>query len=586
MCGTDLLTYRKGILDLARHFNTKKHEKRAQKAKLELQALNTGPLPCSEVVVQFINKYCSSSSSGGDQPSRDFARYMLGLEFPTDVLSICKQTPYCLYVYGGVTLEEAVIVSVVLIGFFDMDSATHHIRLLDVLPSPAEEAGGEPKKTGGVAVVEAMKRFGLPLMNLSAVHVDGNGASSEQICSQLRELNPNLVAFGDLNKMADAACHAAVTALSGSVQEIISDLHAYFTSTSMEINCLKDLFASGNNADSKSYHPSRDCLNFSLLVRKMLETWPDLVSFFDSCSKDKEKVKPICVMLQDANLKATFKFLALALKPLEAFQNNLEKHDGDTGADLLRILQKASSLLHTYAAHFLNPQAAERFLEEHDSRILTDKTLHQSEADLLAGGSAVEELDEPLTQVLSFYVTLTGHIAKQVPLSDRILKSMALLLNPESKLKLTDTAVEELGKRLGVCSTEGEVNQLTKELLEYQQQEEEQKEAEEPQDTSAISLEKHWAGVLKNRDSSSVLRKVVLSLLSFPCPPLEAEIVYAQVREGQIRIRLDLSVKESHLLCIDTCSMRLVLGHRKRRCHIVFGRQRFDHGGGFGQHYF
>uniref|UniRef100_A0A8C5CRZ2 DNA (cytosine-5-)-methyltransferase n=1 Tax=Gadus morhua TaxID=8049 RepID=A0A8C5CRZ2_GADMO len=529
VCGTDLLTYRKGIQDLTRHFVTIKHKTRAKKAQLELQAPKTGPLPCSEVVVQFINKYCSSSSSGGDQPSSGFARYMLGLEFPTDVLSICKQTPYCLYVYGGVTLEEAATVSVVLVGFFDIESATHHIRLLDVLPSPAEEAGEEPKKTGG-AVVEAVKRFSLPLINLSAVYVGGTGASAEHVCSQLREFSPNLVAFGDLDKLADAACHAAVTALSASVLKIISELHAYFTSTSMEIDCLKDLFASENN-DSKSFHPSRDCLNFSQLVRKMLETWPDLVSFFDSCKKDKDKVQPIFAMLQDANLKATFKFLALALKPLEAFQKHLEMHDGDTGADLLRILQEASSLLHTYAAHFLNPQAAERFLEEHDARVLTDKTLHRSGADLVAGGSAVEELlDEPLTQqFLSFYMTLTGLIAKEVPLSDRILKSMAQLLNPETKLKVTDTAVEELGKRLGVCSTEGEVNQLTKELLEYQQREEEEEEEDgEHQDTSAISLEKHWAGVLKNRNSSSVLRNLVLSLLSFPCPPLEAEIVYAQ----------------------------------------------------------
>uniref|UniRef100_A0A8C5FUS0 DNA (cytosine-5-)-methyltransferase n=1 Tax=Gadus morhua TaxID=8049 RepID=A0A8C5FUS0_GADMO len=534
VCGTDLLTYRKGIQDLTRHFVTIKHKTRAKKAQLELQAPKTGPLPCSEVVVQFINKYCSSSSSGGDQPSSGFARYMLGLEFPTDVLSICKQTPYCLYVYGGVTLEEAATVSVVLVGFFDIESATHHIRLLDVLPSPAEEAGEEPKKTGG-AVVEAVKRFSLPLINLSAVYVGGTGASAEHVCSQLREFSPNLVAFGDLDKLADAACHAAVTALSASVLKIISELHAYFTSTSMEIDCLKDLFASENN-DSKSFHPSRDCLNFSQLVRKMLETWPDLVSFFDSCKKDKDKVQPIFAMLQDANLKATFKFLALALKPLEAFQKHLEMHDGDTGADLLRILQEASSLLHTYAAHFLNPQAAERFLEEHDARVLTDKTLHRSGADLVAGGSAVEELlDEPLTQqFLSFYMTLTGLIAKEVPLSDRILKSMAQLLNPETKLKVTDTAVEELGKRLGVCSTEGEVNQLTKELLEYQQREEEEEEEDgEHQDTSAISLEKHWAGVLKNRNSSSVLRNLVLSLLSFPCPPLEAEIVYAQVRECQ-----------------------------------------------------
>ena len=101
----------------------------------ELRSRTAKPLPCSDAAVQFIKKYCSSGSSDGGLVSSDFARYMLGLQYPEDILSICQQTPYCLYMYGGVTLEEAVTVSVVLVGFFDVESSIHRIRLLDVLPS-------------------------------------------------------------------------------------------------------------------------------------------------------------------------------------------------------------------------------------------------------------------------------------------------------------------------------------------------------------------------------------------------------------------------------------------------------------------
>ncbi|CAL8358503.1 unnamed protein product [Merluccius merluccius] len=105
---------------------------------------------------------------------------------------------------------------------------------------------------------------------------------------------------------------------------------------------------------------------------------------------------------------------------------------------------------------------------------------------------------------------------------------MAQLLNPQSRLTVTDRAVEELGKKLGVCTTPEEADQLTKEFLEYQQAGEEQGEAGENKDSAAVSLEQHWAGVLKDGSSTSILRKLILSLLSFPCPPLKAERVYAQ----------------------------------------------------------
>ena len=263
-------------------------------------------------------------------------------------------------------------------------------------------------------MVETLKRFDLPLMNLSAVYMDGNGASSEQICSQLRELNPNVVAFGALYKVADAAGHAAITGLSSPVQDIISDLHAYYTSTSTENECLSALFASVNSPDSTPFRLSTNCLNFSLFIRKLLDMWPDLVSFFSSADKDNDKVQSICVKLQDANLKSTFRFLALALKPLEEFQMHLKMHDGHARADLVLILQEASSLLHSCASKFLNPQALARFLEERDICVLADNKFHLSGADLNVGGSAASDLlnESPfaealIQEVMSFYVTLT-----------------------------------------------------------------------------------------------------------------------------------------------------------------------------------
>ncbi|CAL8358506.1 unnamed protein product [Merluccius merluccius] len=71
---------------------------------------------------------------------------------------------------------------------------------------------------------------------------------------------------------------------------------------------------------------------------------------------------------------------------------HLQMHDGHARADLVLILQEASSLLHSCASKFLNPQALARFLEERDTCVLSDNKFHLSGADLNVGGSAASDL--------------------------------------------------------------------------------------------------------------------------------------------------------------------------------------------------
>lgn len=537
ICDINLNTFHTGIFDLKRHQLTSKHKTRAERAKhADIQGRNMEPLPCSEAAIRFIQKQGYSSSVDGGQVSSDYARYVLGLQYPKDIVSVCQDTPYCVYIYGGVALEEADTVSIVLVGFFDVKKTRHCIRLLDALQPPAEEAGD----TVGAAVVETLKKFGFPAATLSAVYLDGNGAASEQICSQLRELNPNLVALGGLYNVADAACHAGVMELSNQAQELIIDIHAHYSSCSTKNDNLKALFASHNNVDGPSFHLDTSCLNFCLLVRNVLGMWTDLASYFSSCEKDDDKAKLISSQLQDPKLRATFMFLDQALEPLQTFQRHLQAQEGAARADLVHILQDASSLLRSYASSFLHPQAVVRFLKERDTQILKNKIFYLPGAELNMGGSAMEDFlikSEsadvlPLLQeeALSFYTALTCSIAERLPLSDGVLRSMAQLLNPQGRLKVTGKTVGELGTKLGLCSSSEDINQLTSEFLEYQLAEEGEKEEEE-NDSPAVSLEQHWSSVLKAIESTSVFRKLVLTLLSLPCPPLEAQRVFTQVRK-------------------------------------------------------
>ncbi|KAM3617148.1 uncharacterized protein V6R79_002939 [Siganus canaliculatus] len=531
VCDRNLHTIQKGIPELKRHMNTNIHKKKSALYNDHYQQGQCSePLPCSDAAIRFINKLCCTNSAKDEPASADFARFKLGSQYPKDITSVCLHTPYCIYIYGGVTVGKDDTASVILIGFFDADSSRRCVRFLDAPQSIDGQTAA--------SVVETLKKFELTTKNLVAFYSDGNGVTSETICSHLRELNPDIVALGGLYTIADAAVRAGVKELSNQVQELMGDIHSYHSSHPNNTSKLQALFDSDVSVDTPSFCVNTSCLKFCLFVTKILGMWTDLISYFKSCDKDDEKAKLICSQLQDPRLRATFMFLEHALKPLHTFQRRLQTHEEASRADIVLILEEASSLLGTYTSYFLHPQAVVRFLKEHDTQILKNTKFHLSSPELSLDGKAVEdflaesEASEALSllkeEALSFYAALTGCIAEQLPLGEGMLRSISQLLNPHSRLKVTGTAVEELGTKLGICSSPEEVKQLTGEFLEYQLAGEGEKE-----NSSEVTLEEHWSSVLKDMKLSSAFRKLILTLLSFPCPPLEPQQMFTKALENE-----------------------------------------------------
>lgn len=529
LCDRNLSTFHRGLTELRCHVETRRHKKRVQTSEH-----HSKPLPCSEEAIQFIRSHCYKGSATGEKMSRRFARCKLGMQYPSNIQSVCQHTPYCVYIYRGVTLEKDNTVTVLLVGFFDVEATRHCIQFLDAIPS----VGGAEDQMAA-AVVETLKKFKLPADNLVSVYSDSDGAASEQICSHLRKLNPNIVALGGLFTIADAACRAGIKQLSNQVQELMADIHDHYSSCATKNHNLKDLFGSDVCENSPSFPLNTSCLTFCLLVPKILKMWTDLIQYFKSCDKNDEKAKMICSQLQEPKVRATFMFLEQALKPLHSFQRHLQTHEGAARADILLILTEASDLLGTYTSHFLRPQAAVRFLKEHNAQILKNEKFHLPNSDLSVGGKAVEdflnesEAAEAMTllkgEAMSFYIALTSCLAEELPLSEGLLRSIGQLLSPQSWLKVTGKAAGELGTKLGICSSPEQVSQLTDELLERQLAEDRGTEEGEKDNSAVMSLENHWASVLKNIKPTSIFRKLVLTLLSLPCPPLEPQQMFTKV---------------------------------------------------------
>lgn len=525
-CDINLLTFHKGLIELKQHVESSKHKKRTPNGR---HRQLSEPLPCSDTALQFIRKHCNKGSASGEKVSERFAQHKLGVQHYEDIRSVCQRTPYSVYVYEGVALDKDTSVSVVLVGFFDVEAARHSLRFLDTFQSVNDEEDQTAR-----AVVETLKRFGLSACNLVAFYANGSRAASDQIYSHLRELNPNVVALGWLYTIADTACQTGIKELSIQVQELMADIHAHHSSSTTRKNNLEAVFGPDVRSGSPSFPLNTSCLTFCLLVSELLEV-------HKSCHKNDDKTKLIhsrhIDLLQEPKVRATFMFLEQALKPLCSFQGFLQTLEGADRANILLILEEASNLLCTYTSYFLRPQASVRFLKEHDVQILKNKKFHLSSPELCLGEKAVEALNESgdtdamqvmKQEALSFYAVLTQCIAEKLPLNEGLLRSVGQLLSPQGRLKVSGRAVGELGTKLGICSSPEEVSQLTSEFLKYQMSEVEECDEEE-KISDVVSLEKHWANVLKDIKPSSLFRKLVLTLLSFPCPSLKPQQIFTEV---------------------------------------------------------
>ncbi|KAM9342417.1 uncharacterized protein KZ484_015140 [Pholidichthys leucotaenia] len=548
-CKSHLSTSSRGLADLRRHVETKKHKKRSGLMNRQVAEL----LPCSDATLRFIYNRCYSGSAEGEEVSRRFARHKLGMEYPKNITSACQNTPYCLYIYGGVTSGDEETVSVVLVGFFDVESSSHCIRFLEAL-----QTDGTGDQTASL-VVETLKKFGLSMENLVAVYFTGHGAASEQIYWQLRELNPNIISLGGLFTIADAACRAGIKELSNQAQEFIVDLHAYYCSSSDGNENLKSIFRSDIKEQSVPFYLNISCHRFCELLTKLLEAWEDLTLYFSTCQDNGKKPKSICSQLKDPKVKATFLFLEQALKSLHSFQKKTQE---SSRADMLLILEEASSLLSTYTSYFLDPHAAADILKDRDTQILHEKKFHLPSSKLSLGAKTVEDFVKnsaaealPLLkeEALSFYIALTGCIAEELPLNETVLKTIAMLLNPKSMVTVTEEVVGGLATKLGLCNSPDKVKQLTRDFLQYQLSQKEEGEENVKDGCTVGSPEKNLASVLQDTQPTSVFRRLILILLCFPCPSLDTQ----QVLTEALQRSTDFSFSESDSFTEDECGISL-----------------------------
>uniref|UniRef100_A0A671KI29 DNA (cytosine-5-)-methyltransferase n=1 Tax=Sinocyclocheilus anshuiensis TaxID=1608454 RepID=A0A671KI29_9TELE len=470
----------------------------------------------SPATMCFIRKYSSSTSpDAGSNFASSKDSLVLGQKCREDITAFCSQTPYCLYLYHGVELEDENKASVLLLGFFDKVTGENKFRLLDVL-HPEEETADAIC----TCIVEMLKKFRIPLINMAIFY--SNFPDHEGLLSGLKLLKPEIVSLCGLTDMAEVF-HSGVENMefSGLILNLITEIYKHFPTFPAALQTFLE------DVDCSNFRNilTSQCSLFWRIIQKITLAWSDLEKYFGSLDADE---KSICRLLSDPKIRLNVLFLCHALQPLCDFQENI-----DRGVSVTQLLQDASQLVRFYTTRFLRPKAAEFFLRRGKTSLIQDTVGHLPRGEVEVGKQAAdfllqrsEELTDCLetfhSSIISFYATVTVNIIERLPFSDSILRNLSLVLSPGKKLEVTGKIVQDLGVCFGVCSGPENVSLLTDEFLEYQ--------FIDGGDTQLAdqSMEQYWKTELRIMGRTSGFGKLIISLLALP-RTLKKEIIFEQV---------------------------------------------------------
>ncbi|XP_051518544.1 DNA (cytosine-5)-methyltransferase 3B-like [Myxocyprinus asiaticus] len=520
--------------------DTKTSSQNMTKAKEERDAESLCSFSCSPTIVHFIRKYCpSTSSDAGSNIANSMVRLVLGKRYLENVADVCSQTPYCLYLYHGVELEDKEDACVILLGFFDRTTGENKIRLIDVF-QPKEETANAIC----TCIVEILEKFKIPLINMAIIY--SNFPDHENLPSGLKRFKPDIVSLCGLTDIAGKVCHSGVMEMefSGLIENLITEIYKHFPCFPDALkSVLEDVEGSKLNELLTS-----QCSLFWRIIHKMTTAWSDIEKYF-GCQENSIDKQAIC-LLRNPKVRLNFLFLSHALQPLCDFQESF-----DQGVSVTQLLQDASQLLKVYTKSFLRPGAAEYFLRRGKASLVKETVGHLPRGEVEVGSEAdnfllqnsaklTDYLESFHRSIISFYTTVTLSIVARLPFPYSTQRNLSLVLSPGNKLEVTGKVVQDLGVCFGVCSSPEKVSLLTDEFLEYQ--------FIDGGDTHSADqlMEQYWKNELRIMGRTSRFGKLILSLLALP-KTLKKEIIFEQLfqhtnnfKEGKIEDREEKDVAE------------------------------------------
>lgn len=375
---------------------TEKEEPPQLKVAQTKAAVDEGNEGSRDTLLRFIRRYCGDTghtdlnTSTDTQVSCPSVSAFLSPTHPTDIITVCSRTPYCLYLYVGVELGGGEKTSVVLVGYFDKNSGASVVRPLLTLQMSVDagdqQTGAEKTTddTDACLLIETLKKCGLLLFKVVAFYCNApNPGLSRAIEFMLQAFNPKLVSLCGLTGMATRACQAGLLASFSCMVDLVRDIHRHYDTYPPVCGSLEGLF-------SEPYDPSlpipAQCLFITHAVQRIVGSWRPLVDYFKSL-KQAQDADRIRNQLMDHKVKLRFIFLSHMLEPLQALQKMQQ-----CGTNMAMELQLTSMLVHSYAANIFQPWVTECFTRERDQSFILNWTKRLPVTEVRVGARAREFL--------------------------------------------------------------------------------------------------------------------------------------------------------------------------------------------------
>ncbi|XP_029012266.1 uncharacterized protein LOC114858816 [Betta splendens] len=428
----------------------------------------------SDTLLCFISRYFGNSVDTSSAIRKDTrVCSTLSPSHPEDIVQACSLTPFCLYLYMGVELGTGQRTSVILVGYFDQNSRTSVVRLLDTLTMSVDTVdlqtsvdlhfdATRTSDSDALLLIELLRKAGLALSNLSVFYCNApHPALSQVLVSQLQAFNPMLVSLCGLPGMAERACQAGLLASFPCVVDLVRDIHHHYFTCSSVNDSLKEIFA-GAASYNHTRSISEQCLFLTRTVQNMVSRWSDLVEYFQSVNQA-ENLDVIRSQLRDSKVKLQVVFLSYSLEPLRALQ---ELHQCST-ADVAMELQQSSKVIQSYAVSILRPTAAEQFLREPDLCLLYDEKNLLTTTEINVGSHARDFLQSSrelgkqertnfLKAAASFYKESLQSLVQSLPakLGNVALRNISRVLKHPANGhddNVSKHVLSEVAVQLGLC---------------------------------------------------------------------------------------------------------------------------------------
>ncbi|XP_043923159.1 uncharacterized protein LOC122798364 isoform X2 [Protopterus annectens] len=551
---------------------------KSEVAFVSLLAEHNLPFTLGDQLLKYIKKYCTDLEvvmkiSCGATKAICIAQDVSGPECEEDVATVCRKQPYCIYLDQSTDMKENKLL-VILVGYFDQVSGQVVVRFLD-MPICATGTGEAIYN----CLIETLQRFNISASNMAAYSSDYSEVMVDEldsVLSRLKQLNPDLFSVGSLCHIADLCIKSGVKQMALPVEELIADIHCHFSSNTPQQQKLKEFALFVVTEPPPIIHCARTpWLSLSKIIKRMLDLWPVLLSYFWSFELRSKKVNLITQRLNSHDIKLVFLFLKDAVEPLLTFSAQLQARD----IQFISLYSDIIKLVQVYASRLLKPAAAKEFVEtvclnsscllKDDNNIMqqihvgADVATYLNENGNDIAGTAVEHTF--YKKVKAFYVAVLLEMKKNLPFGDSLLQNIGSFLDPSLKLQLEITVVENIGTHFGICKSRVDWSQLIDEFAMYQITD-----FKWPQHQHNNNFEtdmcflKYWSAVLQSpvMEEMPVLKRLILTLLCLPHLNNEPQRAFSVVQNIKTELRPSLNVKTLNSLLAmkmnkdnDCCSM-------------------------------